>query len=53
LSFGLEFNSRLVTVEHMNSGIRPGANTLVNDELMQIAGQVDGNCQGADYFSLP
>ena len=27
--------------------------TLVNDVLMQIAKLVDGNYQGADYFSLP
>jgi len=26
---------------------------LVNDVLMQIAKQVDGNYQGPDYFSLP
>lgn len=32
---------------------RFGASTLVNDVLMQIAKQVDGNYQGADYFSLP
>ncbi len=32
---------------------RFGASTLVNDVLMQIARQVDGNYQGADYFSLP
>jgi hypothetical protein len=25
----------------------------VNDVLMQIAKQVEGNYQGADYFSLP
>ena len=29
-----------------------GARTLVNDVLMQIARQVDGNYQSADYFSL-
>ena len=28
-------------------------NFSVNDVLMQIAKQVDGNYQGADYFSLP
>ena len=27
--------------------------TPVNDVLMQIAKQVDGNYQGSDYFSLP
>jgi deoxyribose-phosphate aldolase len=32
---------------------RFGASTLVNDVLMQIARVVDGNYQGADYFSLP
>ncbi|HUA37540.1 MAG TPA: deoxyribose-phosphate aldolase [Candidatus Sulfopaludibacter sp.] len=32
---------------------RFGASTLVNDVLMQIAKVVDGNYQGADYFSLP
>lgn len=32
---------------------RFGASTLVNDLLMQIAKTVDGNYQGADYFSLP
>ena len=32
---------------------RFGASTLVNDVLMQIAKQADGNYQGADYFSLP
>jgi deoxyribose-phosphate aldolase len=32
---------------------RFGASTLVNDVLMQIVKQVDGNYQGADYFSLP
>ena len=32
---------------------RFGASTLVNDVLMQIAKQVDGNYQGADYFSMP
>jgi deoxyribose-phosphate aldolase len=31
---------------------RFGASTLVNDVLMQIAKQVDGNYQGTDYFSL-
>jgi len=31
---------------------RFGASTLVNDVLMQIAKQVDGNYQGADYFSM-
>jgi deoxyribose-phosphate aldolase len=31
---------------------RFGASTLVNDVLMQIAKQVDGNYQAADYFSL-
>ncbi len=31
---------------------RFGASTLVNDVLMQIAKQVEGNYQGADYFSL-
>jgi len=31
---------------------RFGASTLVNDVLMQIAKQADGNYQGADYFSL-
>ena len=31
---------------------RFGASTLVNDVLMQIAKTVDGNYQGADYFSL-
>ena len=31
---------------------RFGASTLVNDVLMQIARQADGNYQGADYFSL-
>jgi len=30
-----------------------GASTLVNDVLMQIARQADGNYQGPDYFSLP
>ena len=32
---------------------RFGASTLINDVLMQIARQVDGNYQGTDYFSLP
>src|SRR6185312_4092442 len=32
---------------------RFGASTLVNDVLMQIAKQVEGNYQGSDYFSLP
>ena len=32
---------------------RFGASTLVNDLLMQIAKQADGNYQSADYFSLP
>jgi deoxyribose-phosphate aldolase len=32
---------------------RFGASTLVNDVLMQIVKGVDGNYQGADYFSLP
>jgi hypothetical protein len=30
-----------------------GASTLLNDVLMQIAKSVEGNYQGADYFSLP
>jgi hypothetical protein len=32
---------------------RLGASTLVNDVLMQIVKNVEGNYQGADYFSLP
>ena len=32
---------------------RFGASTLVNDVLMQLAKTVEGNYQGADYFSLP
>ena len=32
---------------------RFGGSTLVNDVLMQIVKTVDGNYQGADYFSLP
>jgi deoxyribose-phosphate aldolase len=32
---------------------RFGASTLVNDVLMQVAKTVDGNYQGADYFSMP
>jgi deoxyribose-phosphate aldolase len=32
---------------------RFGASSLLNDVLMQIARTVDGNYQGADYFSLP
>jgi deoxyribose-phosphate aldolase len=32
---------------------RFGASSLVNDVLMQIAKTIDGNYQGADYFSLP
>ena len=32
---------------------RFGASTLLNDVLMQIVKQVDGNYQGVDYFSLP
>jgi deoxyribose-phosphate aldolase len=32
---------------------RFGASTLLNDVLMQIVRTVDGNYQGADYFSLP
>jgi deoxyribose-phosphate aldolase len=32
---------------------RFGASALVNDVLMQIVKTVDGNYQGADYFSLP
>src|SRR5271167_769033 len=32
---------------------RFGASSLVNDVLMQIVKTVDGNYQGADYFSLP
>src|ERR1043166_1210349 len=31
---------------------RFGASTLVNDALMQIVKTIDGNYQGADYFSL-
>ena len=31
---------------------RFGASTLVNDVLMQIVKNVEGNYQGADYFSL-
>src|SRR3954469_20386971 len=36
-----------------NELFRFGASTLVNDVLMQIAKNVDGNYQGPDYFSLP
>src|SRR4051794_17281054 len=36
-----------------NELFRFGASTLVNDVLMQIVKNVDGNYQGADYFSLP
>jgi deoxyribose-phosphate aldolase len=32
---------------------RFGASTLVNDVLMQIVKQAEGNYQAADYFSLP
>jgi deoxyribose-phosphate aldolase len=32
---------------------RFGASTLVNDVLMQIVKNADGNYQGPDYFSLP
>jgi deoxyribose-phosphate aldolase len=32
---------------------RFGASTLVNDVLMQIVKNVEGNYQGPDYFSLP
>jgi len=32
---------------------RFGASTLLNDVLMQIAKQIDGRYQGAEYFSLP
>jgi deoxyribose-phosphate aldolase len=32
---------------------RFGASTLLNDVLMQIVRTVEGNYQGADYFSLP
>ncbi len=32
---------------------RFGASTLANDVLMQIVKSVEGNYQGADYFSLP
>jgi deoxyribose-phosphate aldolase len=32
---------------------RFGAGTLVNDVLMQIVKTIEGNYQGADYFSLP
>jgi deoxyribose-phosphate aldolase len=32
---------------------RFGASTLVNDVIMQIAKQAEGNYQAADYFSLP
>ena len=32
---------------------RFGASTLVNDLLMQIVKNAEGNYQGADYFSLP
>jgi len=32
---------------------RFGASTLVNDVLMQIAKQAEGNYQASDYFSLP
>ena len=32
---------------------RFGASTLVNDVLMQIVKNVEGNYQSADYFSLP
>ena len=32
---------------------RFGASTLVNDVLMQIAKQAEGNYQATDYFSLP
>ena len=52
-SFGLESDVGFVTVALMNGGIHPAASALVNDVLMQIAKQVDGNYQGADYFSLP
>ncbi|HEY5296375.1 MAG TPA: hypothetical protein VIK59_00455 [Verrucomicrobiae bacterium] len=30
-----------------------GASMLVNNVLMQIVKNVEGNYQGADYFSLP
>jgi deoxyribose-phosphate aldolase len=36
-----------------NELFRFGASTLVNDVLMQIVKGIDGNYQGADYFSLP
>jgi deoxyribose-phosphate aldolase len=32
---------------------RIGASTLLNDVLLQLARLIDGNYQGADYFSLP
>jgi len=32
---------------------RIGASTLLNDVLLQLAKSIDGNYQGADYFSLP
>lgn len=32
---------------------RFGASTLVNDVLMQIVKQAEGNYQAPDYFSLP
>jgi deoxyribose-phosphate aldolase len=32
---------------------RFGASTLVNDVLMQIVKNVDGNYQSLDYFSQP
>jgi hypothetical protein len=37
----------------VSRNVSPAASTLVNDVLMQIAKQVEGNYQGADYFSLP
>jgi hypothetical protein len=33
--------------------VSPAVSASVNDVLMQIVKNVEGNYQGADYFSLP
>ena len=49
----LQAVSRKVSVRLTPDRFRFGASTLVNDVLMQIARQADGNYQGPDYFLLP
>ena len=49
----LKLIARKASTRLMPGLFRFGASTLVNDVLMQIARQADGNYQCADYFSLP